>query len=352
MAYQFIHVELYSKNASKEKARRNKEKTYSASDVAAEQMRMEGHIGHVNLPGPPEIIFGIDPRMVVAEALASFDDEPKAIVQTKQGPKERANRGDIPIIMAGVASWPDGVDVLALMPDRRKLFEEWKACTLMFLKKEYGADLRSVVLHNDESHPHLHFTVACKRAVDVRKHHPGARAGGIGDAMRGLKGLQDNYFRAVSLHCGLARFGPRRKRCAGGEWRLQKDANEALALEMLKLGKRQQLIEQAERDANGMLANALGQAERIIAKAKADAQEMASEILRAAKYDAGNVLSSAKASLEVLIEANKEVEDTLAHLGAFIAPKALKQADKRVKAVLIAREVAKKRCNRLPRAGN
>ena len=126
MAYQFIHVELYSKNASKEKARRNKEKTYSASDVAAEQMRMEGHIGHVDLPGPPEIIFGIDPRIVVAEALASFDDEPKAIVQTKQGPKERANRGDVPIIMAGVASWPDGVDVLALMPDRRKLFEEWK----------------------------------------------------------------------------------------------------------------------------------------------------------------------------------------------------------------------------------
>lgn len=350
MGYQYIHVELYAKDASKEKARRTKEASFSASDIAAEQMRVEGHIGHVNLPRPPEIIFGIDPRIVVAEALASFDDEPKAIVQTKAGPKERANRGDTPIIMAGVASWPDGVDVLALMPDRRKLFEEWKACTLMFLRKEYGADLRSVVLHADESHPHLHFTVSCKRAIDVRKHHPGARAGGIGDAMRGLKALQDNYFRAVSLHCGLARFGPRRKRLSGGEWRLQKDANEALALEKLSLGRRQQLIEQAERDANGMLANALGQAEKIIAKAKADAEEMASEILRVAKYDAGKVLSSAKASFELLKEANKEVEDTLSHLAAFVPPKALKQADKRVKAALIEKAVAKKRGDRSPRA--
>ena len=131
---------------------------------------------------------------------------------------------------------------------------------------------------------------------------------------------------------------------------MQKDANEALALEKLSLGRRQQLIEQAERDANGMLANALGQAEKIIAKAKADAEEMASEILRVAKYDAGKVLSSAKASFELLKEANKEVEDTLSHLAAFVPPKALKQADKRVKAALIEKAVAKKRGDRSPRA--
>lgn len=326
---QFIHVELYGKVASKEKARRTGERSFSASDVAAEQMRVEGHIGHVDLPEPPTILFGADPRDVVAEALASFESEPKAIVNTKTGPKERSIRGDTPIILAGVASWPDSVADLTSNPDRQMLCDEWKAQTLTFLRKTYGDDLRSVVLHNDESHPHLHFTVRCERAIEVRKHHPGASASVKLDAVKSLEAFQNRYHREVSVKCGLARIGPRRQRCKGSDWKKQSAANERLALERLKLGELQRSIEGAEAEAAASLVLAWEQAEKIVADAMAKATEAAQEILRKAKAEAENMLKKAKDALELLRKGNEEVEQTLKGLEGLVPAKALQKADKR-----------------------
>lgn len=326
---QFIHVELYGKNASKEKARRTGERSFSASDIAAEQMRVDGHIGHVDLPEPPTLLFGVDPRLVVDEALGSFEAEPKQIVKTKNGPRERALRGDVPIVLAGVASWPDSVGDLASSPDRQRLFDEWQAQTLLFLRKTYGQDLRSVVSHKDESHPHIHFTVSCKRAIDVRKHHPGAAADGKLAAAKGLRDLQDRYHAEVSVKCGLARIGPRRQRCKGDDWAKQKDALERLALERLKLGELQRSIEGAEAEAEASLVSAWEQAEKIVADAMTKAAQLAQEILKKAKVEAGDMLKRARTSLEALRRTNQEVEDTLRHLEALVPPTALKQADKR-----------------------
>lgn len=330
MGTQFIHVELYGKQASKEKARQSGQRSFSASDIAAEQMRVEGHTDHVALPEPPQLVFGVDPRLVINAAVGSFDAEPKVVVKTKTGPKERAMRADTPIVLVGVVSWPDSVEELANSVERQKLFDEWKAQNLLWLRKKYGRDLRSVVLHNDESHPHMHFTVTCDRAIDIRKHHPAGEAKSKTEAVKGLKALQDEYFTSVAVKCGLARVGPRRQRLkSGAEWKMQKEANEQLALEWLKLGERQQLVERAEKEADESISSAWAAAEKIVAEAMAEATQKATEILRAAKDEAKKVLGAARTSLELLRKGNAEVEDTLRHLQSIVPPEALKKADKR-----------------------
>jgi vacuolar-type H+-ATPase subunit H len=337
MGTQFINVAMYGKAASKAKATATGTRSFSASDIAAEQMRVDGHTGHVDLPQPPEIIFGIDPRVAVNAAIASFDGEPKSIVQTAKGPRERGVRADTPIVLAGVVSWPDSVEVLTNDEDRRALFEEWKAQNLLWLRKRYGRDLRSVVLHQDESHPHLHFTVASDRAIETRtKHDPSHGTGSAKGAREALRAFQDDYYAGVSIKCGLARVGPKRQRVASrADWLMQKKNNEILAREWQKLGARQQLIEQAEREGDAALASAWDQAERIIAEAMAKATTMAREMVSAAKSESAKLVAAARASLDLLKDGHREVEDTLRRLQGLVPETKLQEADRRVKTRLL-----------------
>ena len=62
----------------------------------------------------------------------------------------------------GLQSKKDGnvalVGVASLPREMEDDFPEFAEVTLKFLKK-YGDRLKSVVVHDDEPHPHLHFTV-------------------------------------------------------------------------------------------------------------------------------------------------------------------------------------------------
>ncbi len=337
MGTQFINVAMYGKAASKAKATATGTRSFSAGDIAAEQMRIDGHMGHVALPKPPTIVFGVDPRLAVDAAIASFDAEPKTIVNTKNGPRERGVRADTPIVLAGVVSWPDSVEVLTNDEDRRALFEEWKAQNLLWLRKRYGRDLRSVVLHQDESHPHLHFTVASDRAIETRsKHDPSHATGSAKGAREALRAFQDDYYAGVSVKCGLARVGPKRQRLASrADWLMQKDANQRLALEWQKLGERQRLIEQADKESEQALSTAWEQAERIVAEAMAKASSLAREMVSAAKGEAAKLVAAARLTLEALKDGNREVEDTLRRLQSLVPDPKLKDADRRVKTRMI-----------------
>ena len=39
-----------------------------------------------------------------------------------------------------------------------ELYARWESLTVAYLQGKYGDNLRAVVMHNDEEHPHLHFT--------------------------------------------------------------------------------------------------------------------------------------------------------------------------------------------------
>lgn len=339
MGTQFVRAEMYGKAASKIKANNAGARSFSASDVAAEQMRVEGHIGHVAEPGPPTLIFGIDPRDAVAAAEASFDAEPKTIVKTKAGPRERALRADTPIVLVGVASWPDSVEDMAHGdPDRVKLFEEWKAQNLLWLRKRYGSDLRSVVLHEDEAHPHLHFVVACDRAIETKKHDHLRGRGSKTDAKQAGRDFQNDYYEGVAVRCGLARMGPKRQRLKSrAEWLGQKASNQTLGLELLQLGQQQRDMEQAEVEAEAVFDSAWQRGQKLIADAMtmarniiAEAEAKAGELLKAATSEVKRMRDERKALLATLRQANAEVDQTMQGLRAEGLPESKARAlDKR-----------------------
>lgn len=211
MGYQFIHIELYGKRASKERQRQSGQRSLSAAEVVAEACREKGHCPHVESPRVPRLVWGESPRQTLGRALASLDSEPKREVRTKDGVKLRGVREDTPILLAGVCSVPEDFG-------EGQAFTDWLERSLAFLNREYGPSLRSVVLHEDEKHKHIHFFVSAARAVETKKLHAGAAAKTKTEACKGLRGFQDRYFSAVSLACGLTRIGPNRRRLSRAEW--------------------------------------------------------------------------------------------------------------------------------------
>ena len=129
--YQFGHVEAY--------ARKPQKGGWSVHDIASEAERVPAHCKHVLMAKEPIRVFGCSPKeaVVLAEAWGA---------QAKDG-LGRKLRSDAPVMLAGILSYPkDG--------------QEWsafKAQALIWLRKTYGSALKSVVVHQDESHPHLHF---------------------------------------------------------------------------------------------------------------------------------------------------------------------------------------------------
>lgn len=67
-------------------------------------------------------------------------------------------RKDGNVALVGVASLPREME---------DDFPEFAEATLKFLKEKYGDRLKSVVVHDDEEHPHLHFTVIPRKGEKI-----------------------------------------------------------------------------------------------------------------------------------------------------------------------------------------
>ena len=100
----------------------------------------------------------------------------------------RKLRKDAHCLLAGVISLP------------RSNEEDWpkfKAEALEWLKKKYGENLRCVIEHQDESHPHIHFYAVAKNGQSFDDLHEGVdrkreiKHGktAAGHAMLGLSGM-------------------------------------------------------------------------------------------------------------------------------------------------------------------
>lgn len=123
---------------------------------------------------------------------------------------------------------------------------------MVWLKEKYGDNLRCVLRHQDEAHPHIHFLVLNAERVNAKELHDGYRASAglplskeskvvFNDAMRDM---QSDYYAKVGHAAGLLRDGPRRKRTPHPEYkRTQREARERVALDAASENARVELLD-------------------------------------------------------------------------------------------------------------
>jgi hypothetical protein len=238
MGYQFIHLESFS--------RKGDDKGRSTSFVLAEARRDPAASVHVANPSPPVVVYGID----IAEVEALHDAAADAAQTVPKVGKPRKLRQDHKTLHTVIASHPYTMEEVRADPAKRKEVELWEKRTIVWLRSQYGSDLKSVVRHEDESYFHIHGYVVPTDDREMRalRHHPGvtakraAMAAGPGEGedskalskradreyKAAMRMWQDSYHETVGIPCGLARLGPRRRNLSRGEWQREKAQAKAL----------------------------------------------------------------------------------------------------------------------------
>ena len=138
------------------------------------------------------------------------------------------------------------VGVASLPREMEDDFPEFAEVTLKFLKEKYGDRLKSVVVHDDEPHPHLHFTVIPRKGERFDDIHEGLKAKNEakknnqkGKAQNlayvgAMQKLQDEFHNKVGIKTGLTRIGPGRRRLTRDAWQAEQKSKRRL-LPMRKL---------------------------------------------------------------------------------------------------------------------
>ena len=216
-------------------------------DVIAEALRDEGHIAHVENPQTPTFLIGCE---ITLRELESEIEKKCALEKERTG---KAPRKDMHVLLAGVASYPRELET-----DDPSAYEKWEKATVNWLKKKYGDNLRCVLRHQDEAHPHIHFFVCDRTRVNAKELHDGyAASAGLplskeskivfNDAMRDF---QSDYYAKVGHAAGLLRDGPKRKRMPNPEYkRTQREARERVALDAASASACLELLDGASLDA-------------------------------------------------------------------------------------------------------
>lgn len=225
-SYQFIHVDAYGREGSSQtKTSMNKHgakvttttKSRSTKEILAEQWREEGACPHIKQPGKPGLLYGVPPLEILPMI--------EAWAEQARDAQGRKLRKDAHCALIGVASLPRE------MEDN---FPEFAEDTLIWLKEKYGDRLKSVVVHDDEAHPHLHFTVVPRIGERFDDIHEGLKAKN-GDKKEGkkageqnlayieaMRGMQDDFSKKVAMSHGLTRIGPGKRRLTRGQWKAEK----------------------------------------------------------------------------------------------------------------------------------
>ena len=258
--YQFIHIETYALSAStKVKPTTPKGKTpqerlaalgganapkgmdaftqgskakkpkANVRDVIGEALRNDGDCNHVDAPQDPTYLVGDMGHML------GFIQEIERKAAAEKERTGKAPRKDMHVLLAGVASYPR---------ELAKGYERWEQATVKWLQKKYGDNLRVVLRHDDEEHPHLHFFVMDRERLNAKELHDGYIASAhlkgkdalskestqlFNDAMRDM---QSDYYAKVGHGAGLLRDGPKRKRLDRATYKaVQREARERAALD-------------------------------------------------------------------------------------------------------------------------
>lgn len=214
MAYQFIHVESYSRQASKQKTKGKG--GLSVRDVIAEAGREAGNCPHVEHPEPPAILFG---------SLDQAEQEATEWAEQATDAQGRKLRKDGHCLLAGVVSLPRS--------EEENWFEFSKR-SISYLTQKYGDRLKCVVAHEkDEEHPHIHFYAVPLKGESFEAVHEGQKAAkqaksegklkGEQNAayIAAMRGLQDDFQVKVGQPMGLTRLGPGRRRLTRSAWKAE-----------------------------------------------------------------------------------------------------------------------------------
>jgi hypothetical protein len=239
MSYQFTHIETYARVAST-KVKPTKPKNNSTSttktatstakvkkpkatvaDVLAEVLRDDGNCDHVANPQPPNFLFGDEATVRAIPLEIEMNIESSHI---KKG--GRKLREDAHVLLAGISTFPR--EMMEADPLR---YQKWKDANLDYLKKKYGKNLKAVVEHLDEAHPHIHFYVLDSNQVNAKLLHDGHVAAQNEKPMtkayntaysNAMREVQTHYYENVGHPLGLLRDGPKKKREDRDVWKARK----------------------------------------------------------------------------------------------------------------------------------
>lgn len=231
--YQFIRIEAYAaiSGASQQLGRQSDDSSAkrirpSIPQVIAEAFRVESASPHVLNPTAPTLLFGLSQI-----ELESHLNHLKTTGKDKLGRKVRR---DALLLLAGVASYPKN----EAMADQ-KSFDNWLNIAIGFLKSRYGQNLKSVVLHTDESNPHIHFFCTPTQKSSGEIEHIGTIHDGIGASNaiktnsskvkkyaydKAMRAYQQLYHVEVGMKVGMARVGPRQTGMPRKDWIRTKEA--------------------------------------------------------------------------------------------------------------------------------
>lgn len=273
VAYQFVHVNTYSSKTG-------------AAGIAAEAAREPEHCPHVENPQEPVLLAGVGPLEAWAEIERRKETARNTVTLKSGATAQRRLRSDENVLLAAVASYPELTGTVDIDGPE---FQDWQKRTIDWLTEQHGKPL-SVVLHLDESHPHIHFMAAPdlengQRMADI---HAGEKAKAeIGGRSAGkiakerayskaMSGYQDSYHEQVGQHHAQARMGPRRLRLTRDEWKAQQAELKRQAERLKEIERQRQEIAAAGLDLDAeKTAVAAGRDEVAAARAELEAREQA-----------------------------------------------------------------------------
>lgn len=235
--YQFIHYEVYARQGSPGKGGKEGRKGgRTAGEVLDENDREPGNMPHVARPKKPQVLYGVS----VDEVRRLHDEVEDAKTTLKNG-KTRKIRKTQNTLATCVMSYPVPFDQIRGNKAEEKKLRSWLRDASGFIKREWGDDLKSIILHTDEKYPHIHC-LGLRADWDASMLHPGlAAAKGLtgveaaraaGDA---LIAVQDRYAAEVGEKYGQCRIGPkphkrtRQKRLTRREWVEKQNKADGLA---------------------------------------------------------------------------------------------------------------------------
>lgn len=296
----FLHFQTYARKESKG--------GNFVAQVIGEANRDPEFSVHVDAPKPPRVLHG-DPSTFQADHDAHVADRATE-VRVKGEVKRRAIRQDRHTLATIIASYPLTFDQIAKGgDDARTHLTDWERRTVEWVSAEYGDQVRVVLAHDDEPHPHLHFWMLPDNAdADATMLHPGKKAKKLAEAEAKAEGMKpreavkvanqalketmrrviDGYHGAVGVPLGMTRDGPKRRRLSRTQWQAEKDQAQHQATILRH-------VETVDAKAKAIIGNADQQA-----KAKADAFEALAKEVEAGtlkRDEKGKLLAADPAAL-------------------------------------------------------
>lgn len=334
MSYQFIHFDTYARKGIEytRTIKRTDGSSYEVKtskrnlqEILEEQARVEGACPHVEHPSKPGLLFGVPPMEVLA-------------IAEKWAENTRDSRGyklksDASVCVVGVASLPREME-----DDFPKFAED----TLTWLKEKYGDRLKSVVVHTDEDHPHLHFCVVPKEGEKFEDIHEGTKAKNLakrnkekGKAqnlayINAMREIQNDFHNKVGIQNGLTRLGPGRRRLSRAGWQAERAQARGLAnaKAVARMGYKDGVskgLEKAKEEATKIIAEAQQQAKGFGTKVGGILTGLANRWHEPSAQSIAEAQKVQEAAQKALQEAAKKAKKSEEY-----AKKAKEWADKRV----------------------